>query len=69
MPLYMDRHDLSGVTASDVAMAHWMDLEVQDKYGVRYLTYWYDPNTAATFCLVDSPAVRRPKPSIVSRTG
>jgi Protein of unknown function (DUF4242)/Adenylate and Guanylate cyclase catalytic domain len=56
MPLYMDRHDLSGQTAGDVAMAHAKDLEVQDKYGVRYVTYWFDPEAAATFCLVEGPS-------------
>ena len=31
------------------------DLEVQDKYGVKFLTYWYDAERRTTFCLVDAP--------------
>jgi class 3 adenylate cyclase len=55
MPLYMDRHDLQGVTAEDVAHAHVRDLQVQSQFGVRYLSYWFDYDTQAAFCLVDSP--------------
>lgn len=51
----MDRHDLEGVTAQDLAMAHVQDLEVQDKYGVRYLTYWFDYDQQQAFCLVEAP--------------
>lgn len=31
------------------------DLEIQDKYGVKYLTYWFDPDAGTAFCLVDAP--------------
>lgn len=55
MPLYMDRHDLQGVTPADVAAAHVSDLEIQDKYGVRYITYWFDPNDQTVFCLCEAP--------------
>lgn len=56
MPYFMDRHDLaSGVTAEDVALAHMRDLEIQDRYGVTYLTYWFDYDRSLTFCLVDAP--------------
>lgn len=56
MALYMDRHDLDGVTAEDVALAHVRDLDVQDRYGVRYLSYWFDYERQAAFCLVDAPS-------------
>ncbi|MCI0339555.1 MAG: DUF4242 domain-containing protein [Planctomycetales bacterium] len=56
MPLYMDRHDLSGMTARDVAQAHLRDLEVQEKYGVRYLTYWFDVGSGKGFCIADAPS-------------
>ena len=55
MPLYMDRHELAGATASDVAAAHVKDLEVQDRFGVRYLTYWFDYDRGRAFCLADGP--------------
>ena len=40
MALYMDRHDLPGATAADIATAHLRDLEVQERFGVRFVTYW-----------------------------
>lgn len=55
MPLYMDRHELPGATALDLAEAHMQDLAVQEKYGVRYITYWFDPEAETAFCLVDAP--------------
>jgi len=55
MPMYMDRHDLEGTDADDVARAHAADLEIQDRYGVTYHTYWYDYERQAAFCLVDAP--------------
>ena len=42
MPIFLDRHDLSGLTAADIAEAHRKDLEVQSRYGVKFLTYWFD---------------------------
>jgi class 3 adenylate cyclase len=56
MSLYMDRHDLPDATAKDVAQAHVQDLEIQDRYGVRYLTYWFDPDAGTVFCLADAPS-------------
>jgi class 3 adenylate cyclase len=51
----MDRHELAGTSAADVAYAHSKDLEVQDRYGVRFLTYWFDQGRGTAFCLVDAP--------------
>src|SRR5918999_6020334 len=56
MPLYMDRHELPDVTAQDLAEAHKQDLEVQEKYGVKYITYWFDQDSQTAFCLVDAPS-------------
>src|SRR3990172_2970535 len=56
MPMYLDRHEIEGVTAEDVALAHVRDLEVQHKYGVRYLTYWFDYNVGRAFCLAEAPS-------------
>lgn len=55
MPLYMDRHELTGASATDAATAHLNDLEVQDRFGVRYLTYWFDYDSQRAFCLADGP--------------
>ena len=55
MPIYMDRHNLEGLTAKEVAEAHLKDLNLQDKYDIKVLTYWFDQKRGAGFCLVDSP--------------
>lgn len=54
MPIFLDRHD-GEASAEDVAKAHVKDLEVQDKYGVKFLTYWHDAERRTAFCLVDAP--------------
>lgn len=55
MPIFLDRHDLSGMTAADVAEAHRKDLEAQGRYGVRFVTYWFDEARGSGFCLIDAP--------------
>ena len=56
MPLFMDVHDhVEGLTAEAVAGAHKRDLEVQEKYGVNYVQYWFDEGSGKVFCLVDAP--------------
>ena len=42
MPIYMDRHDVPGVTARAVAEASARDVEVQGAFGVEVMTYWVD---------------------------
>ena len=57
MPRYMDIHrHVPGLTADADAGAHQKDLAVQDKYGVRYLSYWYNAAEGTVFCLVDAPS-------------
>ncbi len=55
MPLYMDRHYVEGATRHAVEHAHLKDLEIQAKYAVKFLTYWFDEARCTAFCLVDSP--------------
>jgi len=55
LPLYIDRHDLDGVSAADVAGAHELDLDVQEKHDVRYISYWFDYPRQCAFCLVEAP--------------
>jgi class 3 adenylate cyclase len=57
MPIFLDRHDLKGLTAADIAEAHRKDLEVQGQYGVRFLTYWFDDTRGTAFCLIDAPDI------------
>jgi class 3 adenylate cyclase len=55
MPIYLDRHDRSTLTFENIAEAHQRDLAVQQKYNVRFLTYWFDSAHGRAFCLVDAP--------------
>ncbi|KAA3436337.1 nickel-binding protein [Rufibacter hautae] len=56
MALYMDRHDVpETVTAETVAHIHQEDLKLQDKYGCKVLTYWYDESRKNAFCLIEAP--------------
>ena len=56
MPLYMDRHDVQGITAEQVAQAHLMDLAAGGKHGVEFLSYWFDGANNAAFCLANAPS-------------
>jgi AraC-like DNA-binding protein len=52
----MDRHDVSEmVTAENVAQLHQEDLKIQDKYGCKGLTYWFDDKRKTAFCLIEAP--------------
>ena len=42
VPLFIDRHDSPGASPEDVAADHMKDLAVQEQFGVRYYTYWFD---------------------------
>lgn len=55
MPIFLDRHDMVEQTAEETAQLHIQDLEIQDQYGVKFITYWYDADRRTTFCLVDAP--------------
>jgi hypothetical protein len=57
MPLYLDIHyKVEGITAEGIEEAHKKDLEVQGKYGVKYLKYWYDLDSGKAFCLIEAPS-------------
>lgn len=56
MPLFLDSHAIPANTSvDDLAEVHARDLGVQDKYGVRYLKWWYDPARGRVFCLILAP--------------
>jgi Nickel responsive protein SCO4226-like len=56
MPLFMDIHkNVDGLTADAVMEAHRLDLETQEKYGVKYIKYWYNEEEGAVFCLFEAP--------------
>jgi class 3 adenylate cyclase len=51
----MDRHDNMDITPEELAGAHELDLAVQARHGVNYLSYWFDPQAKSVFCLFDAP--------------
>ena len=55
MPVYMDRHYIEGATRHAIADAHQKDLALQDKYRVKFLTYWFDEMRSTAFCLIEAP--------------
>ncbi|MBI5158371.1 MAG: DUF4242 domain-containing protein [Acidimicrobiia bacterium] len=55
MPLFMDRHDVPGASAEDVAKAHISDLAIASQHGVQFISYWFDPDAGGAFCLAKAP--------------
>lgn len=52
----MDVHDgLGDVSEADIKAAHQRDLDIQDKHGVQFLTYWFNDPDGKAFCLVNAP--------------
>jgi AraC-like DNA-binding protein len=51
----MDRHDGLNATAKSLAEAHQLDLQVQNKFGCKARTYWYDEGKQIAFCLIEAP--------------
>ena len=57
MPLYIDHHkNVEGLTEEAVADAHAKDHEAQEKYGVKYIKYWFNEDKGEVFCLVEAPS-------------
>ena len=57
MPLFMDVHrGARGLTRSELETAHLGDLAIQQKYGARYITYWWNPDAGHVYCLVEAPS-------------
>ncbi|HFQ5301268.1 TPA: nickel-binding protein [Vibrio vulnificus] len=54
MPLFMDRHFSENATREAIETAHLKDLDIQEKYGVKFVTYWFDEVRGTTFCLVEA---------------
>jgi class 3 adenylate cyclase len=55
MPLYMDIHHGVNAGIDELSTAHLSDLEVQEKHGVQYLRWWFNPSLHTVYCLVDAP--------------
>jgi class 3 adenylate cyclase len=55
MPLFIDIHEVAGVTPEEIADAHAKDVAVQGEYGVSYIKYWLNEGRAKMFCLCTAP--------------
>jgi AraC-like DNA-binding protein len=51
----MDIHMVPGVGAIDVAEAHLKDMQIQQAYHCKCMTYWVDEARGVVFCLIDAP--------------
>ncbi|MBV9174804.1 MAG: DUF4242 domain-containing protein [Chloroflexi bacterium] len=56
MTLFLDVHNINGVTREAAAAAHQRDLEVQDRYNVKMVNYWLDEANGKIFCLAEAPS-------------
>ncbi|MGH2788625.1 MAG: DUF4242 domain-containing protein [Actinomycetota bacterium] len=62
MGLFMDVHrNLDGLTAEAAARAHQADIDIQARFGVRYLRYWFSEDEGTVFCLGEAPSVEAAK--------
>jgi AraC-like DNA-binding protein len=59
MPLFMDLHKASDYdvkpTVEEIKKNHIADLQVQHKYGVKFLQYWINEEAGLVFCLMEGP--------------
>ncbi len=56
MPMFMDVHPgLGDATPEEIEAAHRADLEMQDAFGVRWVSYWLNLPDGKSFCLAEAP--------------
>jgi hypothetical protein len=55
MPLYMDRHDVTGASAEETAANHASDLRIGGRFGVEFVSYWHDPAQGVVICFARAP--------------
>jgi class 3 adenylate cyclase len=55
MPMFMDIHEMRGITADDLAKAHAADMKIQAQFGVEYHKYWFNEATGKVYCLCSAP--------------
>jgi hypothetical protein len=56
MALFMDVHThIEDLTEDGLRQAHQLDLEVQDRFGVKCMCYWFNLETGQVFCLIEAP--------------
>jgi class 3 adenylate cyclase len=56
MPMFMDVHPgLGDATPEEIEAAHRADLEMQDAFGVKWVSYWLNAPDGKSFCLAEAP--------------
>jgi hypothetical protein len=55
MPLFIDIHEIPGVTSEVAAAEHIKDIEAQGPFAVDYSRYWLNEATGKIFCLCEAP--------------
>lgn len=56
MPLYIDVHELDEFPSiEEIKQAHLLDVAVQEKYDVRYVSYYVNASARKVFCVVEAP--------------
>ena len=56
MPMFMDVHPgLGDATEEEIDAAHRQDLAIQDRFGVRWVSYWLNAPDGKSFCLAEAP--------------
>lgn len=57
MPLYMDLHrGLKGLSREAAGALHQLDVEQQDRYGVKFHKFWVNEEEGTVFCLMEAPS-------------
>lgn len=56
MPLFIDIHEVPGVTTAQAAAEHIKDIDAQGPFNVNYSKYWLNEATGKIFCLCEAPS-------------
>jgi len=57
MPLFIDIHEVPGVTSEVAAAEHIKDIDAQGPFAVDYSKYWINEASGKIFCLCDAPTI------------
>ncbi len=55
MPLFIDIHEIPGVTSEVAAAEHIRDIDAQGPFAVDYTRYWLNEATGKIFCMCEAP--------------
>jgi class 3 adenylate cyclase len=55
MPVFIDRHNVEGISPDQLEAAHVLDLALQKEHHIQFLSVWYDEEQGLAFCLARAP--------------